>query len=69
LPKEFLLTIDAQKGVYVQRDGRAHWRPVTIGLASNESVEIIDGLAEGDQVVVPVDRKQSMTGSRKVKLR
>jgi HlyD family secretion protein len=69
LPKEFLLTLDSQKGVYIERDGRADWQPVTTGLVSTDSVEILDGLAEGDRVVVPVDRKQTMTGSRKVKLR
>ena len=36
----------------VDDDGVAHHRPVTIGLAGDEGVEILEGVVEGEQVVV-----------------
>lgn len=46
--------------VFVLRDGRAQLRPVTIGRSSGVEVQILDGLKEGDEVIVyPGDRVNS----------
>jgi HlyD family secretion protein len=39
------------EGVYVVRDGRAVWTPVTLGITGQEYFEILSGLSPGDQVV------------------
>ena len=36
----------------VDSEGLAHQRSVTIGLAGDEGIEILDGVAEGEQVVI-----------------
>jgi len=38
--------------VYVVRDGRVELRPVRTGFVSLNEVEALDGLAEGERVVV-----------------
>ena len=45
------------QGVFVVKDGRAQFRPVKTGITGVTDIEILEGLAEGDQVV---------TGSYKV---
>lgn len=39
------------EGVFIVREGKAHFTPVTIGIAGSESFEVVVGLAEGDSVV------------------
>ncbi len=45
-------TNDGKPAVLVIRDNKATLRPVTTGLTSAESVEIVEGLTRGEQVVV-----------------
>lgn len=40
-----------QEGVFVVRDGKAHFVPVEVGIAGAEHFEVISGLAKGDSVV------------------
>lgn len=41
------------KGVFVRRDGRARFLPVTFGvIGESQDVEVLAGLAEGDEVVL-----------------
>ena len=41
------------KGVFVRRDGRARFVPVTFGvIGESQDVEVLAGLAEGDEVVL-----------------
>lgn len=40
-----------QEGVFVVRDGRAHFVPVEVGITGTEHFEIADGLSAGDSVV------------------
>ena len=51
LPREEL------EGVFVRQDGRARFRPVTLGIKGESDVEVVEGLAEGDEII---------TGSYKV---
>ena len=38
--------------VFVVSDGRAHWIPVRLGEEVDREVEVLDGLAESDEVIV-----------------
>lgn len=40
-----------QEGVFVLREGKAHFTPVDIGIAGSEYFEVLVGLSEGDTVV------------------
>jgi HlyD family secretion protein len=57
-----LLAVDGRDAVFVLRGDRAVRRPVTVGLANFELYEIVDGLAEGDEVVI-----SDMSDYRKMK--
>ena len=37
--------------MFVLRDGRAEFRPITIGVAGDRYFEVVDGLKVGDQVI------------------
>lgn len=53
LPTEAVRDLDGKPWVLVARDGLAERREVRTGLAGIGKVEIADGLAEGDQVILP----------------
>lgn len=40
-----------EEGVYVHRDGKAKFVPVTTGLAGDSNIEIVKGLSGGEQIV------------------
>jgi HlyD family secretion protein len=42
---------DDVEGVFVIRDGRAHFTLVSVGITGREHFEVVAGLAEGDSVV------------------
>ncbi|NNL29913.1 MAG: secretion protein HlyD, partial [Gemmatimonadetes bacterium] len=44
-------TEEPVEGVFVFRDGTAHFTPVEVGIAGQEYFEVISGLSEGDVVV------------------
>ncbi len=53
VPKEAVLIRNGVTSVWVvDSESRVHERQVTIGLMNNESEEILDGLAEGDVVIL-----------------
>ena len=54
IPRAALLSDDHQERgtVMVAADGVAHLRPIRIGLRGDDEVEVLDGLAAGDQVLV-----------------
>lgn len=50
-----------QEGVFVAREGKAHFVPVTIGVAGREHFEVLTGLKLGDSVVAgPYDAIRSL---------
>ena len=57
LPQRFLQWRQAKPGVFVATSSRTAWRDVTLGLRGRESVEIIQGLSDGEYVVVTADPK------------
>ncbi len=40
-----------KKGVFVVRDGVAHFAEITTGIADQQNFEVLDGLKEGDEVI------------------
>jgi HlyD family secretion protein len=40
------------EGVFVVRDGKAYFTPVKTGIAGDKYFEVLDGLKQGDAVVV-----------------
>ena len=52
LLKNTVLEKDGQYYVYVLADGKAVKRNVVTGAANSESVEIVQGLQEGEQVII-----------------
>ncbi len=53
LPAKFVFWRENVPGVYRQVGDRANWREITIGLQGSESVEVIEGVAVGDIVLIP----------------
>lgn len=51
LPSQAVLRRQGEIGVMVNREGRAVWQPVTIGLRGREHVEILSGPSPGETVV------------------
>jgi HlyD family secretion protein len=51
IPKPFLVWRSGKAGVFVAAGGTAQWKPVTLGLAGGDGVEVLDGLKEGERVV------------------
>ncbi len=50
-PFAFADDVKELEGVFVEVDGRALFRAVTTGIAGDKHFELIEGLAEGEQVV------------------
>lgn len=58
---------DGKPGVLVVERGRALWREVTLGLLGRDSVEVTEGLAAGETVVVSVQSGQEpLTPGRRI---
>ena len=52
VPRDALRPTGAETTVFVVRDGTAHLQPVSTGLMNDTLVEIREGLAAGDEVVL-----------------
>ncbi len=59
VPQRFIQWRDAKPGVFVADGGKAAWRDVALGLRGADTIEITQGLAAGETVVVPAGPKQS----------
>lgn len=55
IPKECLRRDARGVGVFALRSGRLAWRAVSTGVSSVTRVQILDGLAEGDEVALPTE--------------
>jgi RND family efflux transporter MFP subunit len=53
LPKPFLIWRSGQSGVFVDRNGKARWQAIDVGLEGERNVEIVGGVMGGDRVVRP----------------
>jgi HlyD family secretion protein len=57
-----------QEGVFVARQGKAHFVPVQIGIAGKEHFEVLSGLKLGDSVVAgPYDAIRSLENDKAIR--
>jgi len=56
-------------GVFAQLDGAAHWRPVKLGLSNREQVEVLEGVAADEQILLPSEAAAKSIEGRKVVIR
>lgn len=69
LPPAFLVWKASKAGVYVNADGKAKWRDVTVGLRGKDHVAITHGLSAGEQAVrPPEDKKTALNEGQRIKL-
>lgn len=66
LSAELVLWRDGGPGVFVRQGQHAAWRDLTLGLRGRESVEVVDGLKPGDEVVVPSGGKTTGIEGRRI---
>jgi multidrug efflux pump subunit AcrA (membrane-fusion protein) len=52
LPQSVVVYEGGQPRVFVYDDGQVQARPVSLGIVNGQSVEVLDGLVEGEQIVV-----------------
>jgi multidrug efflux pump subunit AcrA (membrane-fusion protein) len=52
VPAAAVFSADGRDAVWVVRDGRAQRVPVTLGVSGADLVQVVDGVGEGDRVVV-----------------
>jgi len=52
VPSAAVVRVGGKDAVFVVRDGKARSRPITVGAAGVDRVEVLRGLSEGDRVVV-----------------
>jgi HlyD family secretion protein len=58
IPQRFVQWREGKPGVFVNEHGKARWRAVTLGLRGRETVEIMQGVSAGEQVVATREAKQ-----------
>jgi RND family efflux transporter MFP subunit len=66
VPAKFIFWRENTPGVYNPMDGRAKWRPVTLGLRGAEAFEVTAGVAVGDTVLMPAAGKNVSLENRRV---
>ena len=64
LPSKAILREEEKIGVLVEKDGRAVWRSIKIGLRGREEVEILEGLDPGETVITIPGSKDIPAGRR-----
>jgi membrane fusion protein (multidrug efflux system) len=52
VPREAVVQQGTQQVVFVNDNGKASQRPIQTGMSDNASIEVVSGLAPGEQVVV-----------------
>lgn len=67
MPASFIRWRENKPGVFVNDHGRARWRETTLGLRGLQHVEVMKGLAAGDQIIRPVEgQKQPLADGQRV---
>ncbi len=66
LPAQFVFWKENVPGVYCRVGNMATWRTVVLGLRNAERVEVNDGLAVGDVVLMPAAGKSASLENRRV---
>jgi HlyD family secretion protein len=53
VPLRFLVWREGQPGVFVDTNGRAEWRSLTLGLRGRDMAEVLEGLKPGEVILAP----------------
>lgn len=70
IPQLFLQWRNGKSGVMINKQGKAYWQSVSLGLAGLLETEIVQGVAAGEQIVKPIeDLKQTMEDGQAVKIK
>lgn len=64
VPKSFLVRRNGENGVFINDDGAATWRPVTLGIDGSDAIGIAEGVEAGDEIVKPASLDASLTNGR-----
>ena len=67
IPQKSIVYVQGEPTVFVFNDGIAKQKPIKMGVASDELVEVLDGLTEGEAVIV--DDPTLVTDGAKVQLK
>lgn len=68
LPANFVRWQDTHAGVFVDRDGRAVWTPVKVGLRNASWLEVVEGPSVSDSVVMPRDPQARLADGKRIAL-
>ena len=66
MPAKLLVNRSGEVGVFLNVNGVAAWRPVALGLRSQDAVEVLDGLHAKDLVITPRDQRNSLSDGKRV---
>jgi RND family efflux transporter MFP subunit len=66
LPAKYVVRQDDQTGVFIDQNGHAEWKPLTLGLRSPEMVEVAEGLQPGETVVIPLEPGNSLRDGQRI---
>lgn len=69
IPASAVTWREGTPGIFVQRDGTAQWHPVKLGLSNREQVEVLEGVAGGEQILLPSEAAAKNIEGRKVVIR
>lgn len=64
VPLAAIVEENGQKNVEVMVNGKTQSTAVTVGLTDDENVEILTGLSEDDQIVIPVAKAKTTTANQ-----
>jgi HlyD family secretion protein len=66
LPSSFLTKSGTEVGVFVNGNGRAEWRPLTLGIEGRDTTQIREGLEPGESLIKPLQANVQLYDGRKV---
>jgi len=66
VPAKLILWRDETPGVYLKEKDHARWQPLKSGLQGRDLVEVVEGLQQGDVVVIARDAKNVSLDGRRV---
>lgn len=66
VPAEWLVRREGSLGVFLDVEGKAVWRELSIGIRGREVVEVQQGISEGDVIVSPVNPSTQLADGRRV---
>jgi RND family efflux transporter MFP subunit len=52
VPRAALVSDEGERAVFVYQEGKAVWRPVRVGATNQDRVEILEGVQQGEPVIV-----------------